>query len=127
MRILSGFGWLAGGALTVLCLASFPTLGLPLLVLGVALIVARMRAGIGGDWWLALAGAGLALVVLGFLALPWQPCADGPVTVTLAPGETSSSSECGGLHPAFFFGPGALLLLGGFGLGARSGESVDRL
>ncbi|HEX2085953.1 MAG TPA: hypothetical protein VHF89_09750 [Solirubrobacteraceae bacterium] len=117
MKVAGGvIGWATVGALVGVGVPALLSIGPLLLLLAAGLAIALHRAGLRATGWVFV-GVGLALVVLGFLALPWRSCATGPSQVVARPGETASGS-CGGIHPAVFLALGA---------GAIAAPILDRL
>ena len=114
-RWTGGLAWAAAGALLGLGLAAIASIGALLLVTGAALAVALAVRDVPG-WPAALLGVGAAFAVIGAASLPWQACPEVTPTVVAAPGEPGERYECGGLHPAVWFG--VALAAGAGALGA---------
>ena len=88
--------WGVAGALVALTLLSLLSIGIFILPLAViALAVAGWRASGWPEGVGLVAGVGATCLVIAFLSRDYEPCDDGPLTVS--PGETSA--ECGGTDP----------------------------
>ena len=111
MRPLRATGLMIAGALTAVGLLGIMTIGLPLLLIAGLLLAALWLNGVSeSDVALVLIGAAAGFVVFGIASLPYHPC---------RPGETLSDpplpgqrSACGGTHPAIYFVPAVVALVG---------------
>lgn len=105
--------WPLAGALAAVSVLVFPSIGILIaLCTAAAAVSARRRGSADGAAAGVVAGVGAVLLAIGLANLGYDPCPSSG-TVTLAPGQSSSS--CGGTSPVPWLAVGSALLLAGIG------------